>query len=101
MWYCGLLMDEIPFSEVSSMERKGYKAFLLMREEMPLLRRDTAVKTQCVYGHNSINKDLMVFLLWWMGNTAFRQMLFPYNHTATGDARDYLAELEGLHIYMA
>jgi hypothetical protein len=43
----------------------------------------------------------MVFLLWWMGNTAFREMLCPYNHTATGDARDYLAELEGLHIYMA
>jgi hypothetical protein len=47
MSYCGLLTDEIPFSEVSSMERKDYKAFLLMRE-VPLLRRDTAVTTQCV-----------------------------------------------------
>jgi hypothetical protein len=33
-----------------------------------------------------------------MDSTAFREMLFPDDHTATGDAKDCLAELEGLHL---
>jgi hypothetical protein len=39
------------------MERKYYKAFLLLREEMPLLRRDTAATTQCVCVWTQLNKE--------------------------------------------